>query len=168
RQRCRDGHALLPSTRQLPRIFLAVLFQLHEFQQIIDDLFSFFTRPTTNLKAVTDVPFYRHAGEKSIGLENYAHATFARRQIGNIFAVQNYIARFRLLEARDDPQDRSLPTARSAEQNQRFTFSHVEGDVFQHARFPESFADTANAGGYTGATLAFRSPRHMQLFADRR
>ena len=82
--------------------------------------------------------------------------------------MQNYIARFRLLKPRNDPQDCSLAAPGSAEQNQGFALSHIESYVFKHARFLESLADAAHTGGYACPMLALRSPGYMQLFTDRR
>src|SRR5207249_10104832 len=157
-QRPSDSYTLLLSARQLPGVFLAMLFQLHEFQQIVDNPFSFLTRSTTNLESITDILFNRHARKQSIGLEDYTHATLARRQIGHIFAMQNYITCFRLLKACNDPQDCSLAASGSAEQNQRFALSDIERDVFQHTRLLEPLADAAHTGGHACPMLALRSP----------
>ena len=64
-----------------------------------------------NLQSVTDVLFDGHAREQGVRLKDHASATFARRQVGHVLAMQNDIAAVGLFEPGDDAQDRCLAAA---------------------------------------------------------
>src|SRR5205807_10620993 len=89
-ERARDRDALLLSARKLPRIFLAMRFQLHQLDQAIDNLAPFFARPASNLQTVCDVFLDRHARKERIRLKDHAYTTLAGRHIRHVLAVQNY------------------------------------------------------------------------------
>src|SRR5262245_2410704 len=145
-QGARDRHALLLSAGKLPWIFFAVLFQLDQLDQIIDGLSSFFAWAVPNFESVGDVLFHRHPRKPSISLEDDADATFTRREIGDVLAMQDHITAVRLFQPGDDSQDGRLPASGSAQQHQRFAFRHVKTDVLEYAHFLEALADAAHAG----------------------
>src|SRR5207249_9888609 len=76
-KRARDSHALLLAAGKLPRILLAVLFQLYELEQVVDYFLSFFARPSPNPQSIADILLDGHARKQSVSLKDYAHATFA-------------------------------------------------------------------------------------------
>src|SRR6266496_1868187 len=158
-----NSHALLLSSGKLPGIFFAVLFQLHQLEQIVDYLLSLSSWPSSNLQSIANVPFHSHAREQRISLENDAHAAFARGKISDVFTVQGYASLIRLFESGDDAKDSGLPTSRRAEQNQRFAFRHFEVDVFKHAGLLESLADALHSCSNPRSLFALRSPGHMGL-----
>src|SRR6266851_1041907 len=98
-ERARDRHTLLLTARELPGIFLTVLFQLHQLQEIVDYLFPFFQWPPANPQSKADILLDRHTRKQCVSLEDYTYAPFARRQIGYILAMQNHAARLRLFQA---------------------------------------------------------------------
>src|SRR5438105_4489216 len=113
-QRARDCNSLLLAAGKLPRIFFPMLLQLHEFNQPINCFAPLFTRTMPNLQSVGDIFFDRHPRKQRIRLKDDTHAAFARGQIGDVFAVEDYISTVGWLEPRDDSEDSCLAAARRA------------------------------------------------------
>ena len=140
-----------------------MLFQLHQLEQTIHSLFSFFAGLAADFQSVADILFHGHARKKRVSLKDHADAALASRQVGHVFAVENYAASIRLFEPRDDAQDRGLAAAGSAEQNQRLTLCDIEADIVEHASLLESLAEALHTSRNPRLLLAIGSPGHMHL-----
>ena len=57
-----------------------------------------------------------------------------------------------LFQTGNDSQNRRLAAARGAQQNQRFTFGNIKGDVFEHTRLAKALADTNHTRGHRRRT----------------
>ena len=67
--------------------------------------------------------------EQRVALEHRVDVAPVRRHVGDIGAVEQDLARGRLLEARDQPQGGGLAAARRAEQGEELAAGHGQVDV---------------------------------------
>ena len=72
-----------------------------------------------------------------IGLEHHGDAAPGGRRGGNVAAIDQHAAGTRVLEPRDDAQQRGLAAAGRADEDDEFAVLHVEVDALQHVDVAE-------------------------------
>ena len=71
---------------------------------------------------------------QGVVLEHQSDVARRGRELGDVTLPDQDLARARLLEARDAPQQRRLAATRGAQHRQEFTVAHLERDVPQRER----------------------------------
>ena len=93
------------------------------------------------LEAVGDVVLDAQVREQRVALKDGVGRALVRRQAGDVVAVDQDLARVRLLEAGDHPQRRRLAAAARAEQGEELPFRDVEVDGVDRSEIPEPLRD---------------------------
>ena len=114
-ERARERHALPLAARELRRAAAGETIQLDAVEELVRARDGFLSRNTADTQAEDDVFAYREMPEERITLENETDAPLLHRRLRHVLAVQDHAARVRLLEPRDEPQDRRLAGAGGAQ-----------------------------------------------------
>jgi hypothetical protein len=69
---------------------------------------------------------------KRVALKDKGNIAIARRQVLDMFAAQQNLARAGLLKPGNQPQDRRFAAARRTEQNTKLAIADLEGNVLEN------------------------------------
>ena len=148
RERAGESHALPLAAGELGRIAAGERLQLHELEQLSDAGVDLLLRPLADRQAERDVVAHRHVLERGVVLEDEADAALLRRDPGRVLAEDHDLALVRLLESRDDAEQRGLAaSARAEERGQRARFD-VERHVFERGEAVEALRDSVDDDGH--------------------
>ena len=145
RQRPRQRDALPLATRKLIWIPIGQPVELHQLQKLAHartDLRLGRTLATRlDAQPERDVVEHRHVPEKRVVLEDETDLAALHREPGRIGAVDDDAAGIRHFEARDDPQQCGLATARWSEERDEFAVPDVERNVVEGGKAPETLGE---------------------------
>src|SRR5665811_727038 len=124
-----DGDALLLATGKLCRVFLAMLAQMDQVQDLVNSLVTFGFWDSLHLQAKSDVAFYSQMREEGIILEDHAEPTTLGGCPHNVIAVYLYVTTVRLEESSEAIERRRLAAPGWSEQADELATSHIEGEL---------------------------------------
>ena len=90
-----------------------------------------------NAQTVAHVFRHVHMRKKCVALENRIDGTLFRRQVGDIFSVQNDAALIGRFQTGNDAQGCRFAAARRAEQRDEFAAGNVKGDIAKDVSLAE-------------------------------
>src|SRR5690606_30720435 len=136
RERSRNRHPLLLSTRKLARITILISGQPDELDHLPGSLATLRSRPA--LEPEQHIAEHRKVGEERIILENEADAAALRRHVlapgAENFILETHASFIQLLEAAEDAQRRRLSAATRAQKSEDLSFFHLEIQPTHHRR----------------------------------
>ncbi len=141
RERAGERHPLPLAARELGRVAVAELLQLHELEQRVDPLADLGLRPLPDRQPEGDVVAHGHVLEGGVVLEDEADAALLRGELGRVLAGDHDLARVGRLEARDHAQERRLAAAARAEQRGEGAGRHLQRDVVESDEVAEALRD---------------------------
>ena len=103
-----------------------------------------------------------HVRVERVALEHHGDAALHRRQVVDPLAVDDDVARGRVLEPGDHAQQRRLAAAGRADEDDELALAHVERDALHHVDVAEAFDDVAQGKLTHGASpsrLSGQDPR---------
>ena len=139
-----DGDALLLAARKLGRPAVGVGGEADQLQRLGHLGVDLATRQAAFLEAEGDVLGHRHVRPQRVALEHHADVALPWRQAGDVLAVEQHLARLRLGEARDQPQQGGLAAARGAEKGEELAGPDRKIDALQDVRGPVAQVHAAN------------------------
>src|SRR5262249_6625339 len=92
-------------------------------------------------QAVADVLTHGHMWIERVALEDHRDVTAARREVGDVAVTDPDLAVANVLEAGDHPQQRRLPAAGRADQDEELTVGNVERDAVNRGNRAELLRD---------------------------
>jgi hypothetical protein len=99
-----DGDALTLATRQRARPAVEIARQVQRAGRVVDLLVDDGLRCLGHLEREGDVVAHAHMGVKRVGLEDHGQAPARGRRGGDVLAIELDMARGRVLEPGDQPQ----------------------------------------------------------------
>ena len=133
-KRARYRDSLLLTAGELRYLAVLVPFERDELQHTRDLLLYLILRDFFHFESEGDIFIYVQMREKSVPLENGVEVSLMRRDLLNILAVEQYLARIRGLETAEDTEKSGFAAAGRTEESNEFVFSYIKGDVLQNGR----------------------------------
>ncbi len=115
-QRAGERDALLLAAGELRRQPARILAHRHQLEQLAGALVPRRLVDAAHLQGEGDVVDHGQMRKQRVGLEHHRRAALGRRQVGDVLAAQDDVARADRLVARDHPQGRGLAATGRAEQ----------------------------------------------------
>ncbi|KGD37777.1 hypothetical protein DO70_6442 [Burkholderia pseudomallei] len=131
RERAAHRDALPLAARELARLALEQVLDLQHRGDAIDDLLLLVLRHLADVQPERDVLAHRHRRIERVRLEHHRDVAILRRQIVDDLIADPDLALRHGLEARDHVEQRRLPAARAADENQELTVLDVDVDALQ-------------------------------------
>jgi hypothetical protein len=139
-----QGHALALAARELRRLAVGELLEVHELEELHHAVVDLLARPMADLEPERHVAVDRQVLEGGVVLEDEADVAVLRREVGGVDALDRDRALVGVLEAGDDAQQRRLAAAARAEQRGEPTRRDVHRDVVEGDEVPEALVDVAD------------------------
>ena len=144
RERAGQSDALLLAARELDRVFLALLGQADEREQLFDAPVDLGRWPTAVDQAIADIVGDRQVREQRIGLEDDAEIALGRARMGDVTPAHLDAAAVLQVEAGDCAQQGGLAAARRAEEADELAAMDVEIDAAQGLEGAEALGELAD------------------------
>ena len=148
RERAGEAHALPLPARELRRVAVAEVLELHEVQELVDALGDLRLRALAHLEAERDVLAHGHVLERRVVLEDEADVALLRRERRRVLAGEEDLAGVGRLEPGDDPEQRRLARAARPEERRERARLDVERDVVERDEVAEALRDVADENGH--------------------
>ena len=120
-----DGDALLLSAGERSDLAVFKALQRHDLQHLGDALVDLVLGQLRNAQAEGDVVVNVQMGEQGVFLEDGVDLALVGRYVVDAFAVKEYVAGGRRLEAADDAQGSGFSAATGAQQRQEFLIVNI-------------------------------------------
>ena len=146
-QRPRDGHTLLLTAGELPRLVVAACREAHQVEQFAGAPLDLGTRPPADQPGDADVLEGRELGQQVVELEDEADPLVAEaREVAvaqgeGIAAVDLDAARVGTRQRADDLQQRGLARAAGPDDRDYLAVGDLERDAPQHLERTEALVD---------------------------
>src|SRR5262245_30316756 len=112
-----------------------------QIEQLFAAAPAFFLRRLANSQPEFDVLTDSHMAEDRVVLKDEPGPPLLRRELSDVAIVQKHSPAVWNGEASDDSQDRALPAAARAQQNEQFLVGHFERDVIDDPLLAEALRD---------------------------
>ena len=160
-ERARQRDALLLAARELRRLALGEVAELHELERLVRALERLRLADLLALEPERDVLLHAEVGEERVGLEHRVDVALVRGMLGDVRAAEEDLALGRVLEAADHPQRRRLATPGRAEHGEEAPARDRHREVVDRRHLPEALADAIQMD--IGLSLRCCHPRSFRL-----
>jgi len=133
------------ATRQLMRVALGEVIQLHQLQRLGHALVAVVGTDLLHAQAEGHVLFDGHVGEQRIALEHHADAALLRAQGHDVLAVEEDLAAIYRRQPGDAAQQRGLAATGRAEQGDEFALGDAAIDIAENRGAGIGFLQVFNA-----------------------
>ena len=143
-QRARHRHALLLAARELARIALRKMRELHQREHLGDARMRRFARELrAHAQREADIVRHRHVRKQRVGLEHHADIALVRRHVGDRALVEQDVAGIGSDEAGDQIERGGLARSARAQQRHECAGRHVERDAVDRLHRTERLGEIA-------------------------
>ena len=136
-QRPRKRHALALATRELVRLALAKIAELHKLEHVIDSFCDLANLSRVLAQPVCDVLLDIHVREDRVRLKHHVDRTLVRRQRRDVDAVDFDRAAGRRFETRHHSQQGRLTTTGAPEYGEQFTLANIRSTSSTATKSPK-------------------------------
>ena len=143
RERAGERHALALAAGELVGVALLVAGEPDDLEQLVDARGDPVLRLLADLHPERDVVAHGHVLERGVVLEHEADPAPLRRHPGGVVAADHDRAGVRLLQPRDDAQQRGLAGAARAQQRRERAVGDLERHAVERDEVAERLADLA-------------------------
>ena len=137
----RQGHALALAARELGRIAVAELGQLHQVERRLDALLALGLGHIPGPQPELHIAPHRHVGEQGVTLEHHADIALVHRHVVHDPAADRDFTGGRGFIAPDHPERGGLPAAAGSDQEQKLAVIDLEGNVVDGDVVAEGLGD---------------------------